>query len=203
MLRFLGSKKRVDKLRKEVQDSFENVKEDIGKVGDWIRHIDEKAEDHRSDLGNLKKEVEALRVGVEDLKNHISFVNPSTKQTMSKAVQELNSKETNSIPVQTAVQTAVQTGNLDQLTMMERAIVFILLNNEERLSYEDISVMLGKSKSTVRGQINTIKQKIPGMIEENRELNGKKRIGISKESRDILLKTVKVRVKGNKNLPKK
>jgi hypothetical protein len=203
MFNFLSTTKRVDKLRKEVQDSFENVKEDIGKVGDWIKHIDVKAEGHRGDMDTLKSDVEELKILVEELKNQVSFVNPTIKQAMSRPVQTNADKQTNIVDVQTVVQTGVQTGNLDQLTMMERAIVFVLINNDKRLSYEDISIMLGKKKSTIRGQINTIKQKIPGLVEEARELNGKKRLYVSPENRDILLKSVKVRVNGDKKLVKK
>jgi hypothetical protein len=43
---------------------------------------------------------------------------------------------------------------------------------EMKLSYEDLALMLGKEKSTIRGQINTIKQKSEGLIEEITEKNG-------------------------------
>ena len=197
MVIFWSPRSRVEKLRKEVQDSFENVKEDIGKVGDWIKHIDVKCENNDKKIGVLRDDFEILKEAVEELKSQISFVNPGLGQGLFKQSQAIAKEQTNNLSVQTSVQTAVQTGNLEQLTMMERAIVFILLNNDKKLSYEDISVMLGKKKSTIRGQINTIKQKIPGLVEENRELNGKKRLGIGEKNREILLKNVKVRV-GNK-----
>ena len=59
---------------------------------------------------------------------------------------------------------------------MERAIVWALLNADMRLSYEDLAALLGKDKSTIRGQINTIKQKNSNIIMEAREANGKKRL---------------------------
>jgi len=203
MVIFFNTKRRVEKLRKEVQDSFENVKDDIGKFGDWIKHIDVKTEDNCQNIEELKTDIEELNNVILELKNQISFLNPGLKQTITPAVQTIATTQTNNVAVQAAVQTAVQTGNLDHLTMMERAIVFILLNNDEKLSYEDIALMLGKEKSTVRGQINSIKQKNPGLICEFRELNGKKRLYIGDKDRELMLKSVKVRVKNDKKALKR
>jgi predicted transcriptional regulator len=100
-------------------------------------------------------------------------------------------KQAAGVYVQTPVQTAVQTGILETLTVMERAIVWALLNSEMKLSYEDLSVMLGKNKSTIRGQINAIKQKSEGLIEESSEANGKKRVFIPEEMKQIILKKEK------------
>jgi hypothetical protein len=203
MLEFLNTKKRVNKLRKEVQDSFENVKDDIGKVGDWIKHIDVETQDNSKNIKELKANFDELNNVILELKSQISFLNPGLKQTMSVPVQTGATVQTNTQAVQAAVQTAVQTGNLDHLTMVERAIVFILLNNDEKLSYEDISLMLGKEKSTVRGQINSIKQKNQGLICEFRELNGKKRLYIDDYNKDLMLKSVKVRVRNDKKALKR
>ncbi len=41
-----------------------------------------------------------------------------------------------------------------------------------RLSYEDLASLLGKEKSTIRSQINMIKQKEERIIEETVEKNG-------------------------------
>jgi chromosome segregation and condensation protein ScpB len=82
---------------------------------------------------------------------------------------------------------------------MERAIVWALLNSEMKLSYEDLAALLGKDKSTIRGQINTIKQKNEGIIMEVRESNGKKRLYIPDEVRSMIIKSVKVKIKGSKS----
>jgi len=68
-----------------------------------------------------------------------------------------------------------------------------------KLSYEDLSAMMGKSKATIRGQINSIKQKSEGLIEEQISENNKKRVFIPEEMREILLKTRKVSAKRGKN----
>ena len=81
---------------------------------------------------------------------------------------------------------------------MERAIVWALINSDMRLSYEDLSTVLGKDKSTIRGQINAIRRKSESLIQEVREPNGKKRVFIPEKVREMVLKEVKVRVKDKK-----
>ena len=102
---------------------------------------------------------------------------------------------------QTAVETAVETPNLNNFSITERAILWILLNSDIKLSYEDLATMLGKEKSTIRGQINSIKSKSE-CLEEQIEKNGKKRLFIREEIKEKMLKKSKVRVvkeKGVKN----
>ena len=70
------------------------------------------------------------------------------------------------------------------------------MNSEMKLSYEDLALLLGKERSTVRGQINSVKQKSPGIIEEITEKNGKKRVFVPEEIKEKLRKYAKVRVKG-------
>ena len=72
------------------------------------------------------------------------------------------------------------------------------MNSEMKLSYEDLALMLGKERATIRGQINAIKQKNEGLIEEIVEKNGKKRVFIPQEIREKMLKKAKVRVKDRK-----
>jgi predicted transcriptional regulator len=103
-------------------------------------------------------------------------------------------KQSSVFAVQTGVQTGVQTPNLNQFSVTERAIIWVLLNSEIKLSYEDLSAILGKEKTTIRGQLNSIKQKSGGLIEENIEKNGKKRLFIPDNIKEKLLKMSKVRV---------
>jgi hypothetical protein len=70
------------------------------------------------------------------------------------------------------------------------------------LSYEDLAALLGKDRSTIRGQINSIKQKNRGIIEESLEVNGKKRLYIPEEVKSLILKSVKVKVKVKKGRKK-
>ena len=63
-----------------------------------------------------------------------------------------------------------------------------------RLSYDDLAAMLGKERSTIRGQINSIKQKSESLIEENIEKNGRKRVYIPENMKEKIIKKTKVRV---------
>ena len=198
MLGLFGHKKRVDKLRAEVQDSFGHVKKDFNKVGDWIKHLDGKHASHGNDISEIKDQLLSIHEDLMEIKDFVSFFGPQISKGMSKQPSQGVVKQAISGDVQTVVQTPVQTDILDNLTVMERAIVWALLNSEMKLSYEDLAALLGKDKSTIRGQINTIKQKNDGLIEEFREANGKKRVYIPEEMRTRVIKSVKIKVKGSR-----
>jgi len=59
--------------------------------------------------------------------------------------------------------------------------------------------MLGKRKATIRGQINSIRQKSEGLIEEIVGENNKKRVFIPEKTKEILLKVRKVSEKSKKS----
>jgi predicted transcriptional regulator len=198
MFWFTSGKKEVKELRKEIHDSFNNVKRDFNKVGDWIKHIDGKQTSQEEELETLKNEIYSIQESLEEIKDFISFFGGK----LSKQTQTVVDKQAVVEAVQTPVQTAVQTGFLGSLTVMERAIVWALLNTDMRLSYEDLAALLGKDKSTIRGQINALKKKNEGLIEEIRESTGKKRLYIPENMRKILLKSVKVKVNNEKRVKK-
>jgi hypothetical protein len=197
-----GQKRRIDKLKDEVQDSFNHVKKDFNKVGDWIKHLDGKQDKDHKDVEDIKGQLFSIQEDLLEMKDFISFFSPQNSGAMSKQTQTMSVKQPMKAPVQTPVQTAVQTDVLEHLTVMERAIVWALLNSDMKLSYEDLAALLGKDKSTIRGQINSIKQKCEGLIEEAREANGKKRLFIPDKMREIVVKNVKVRVKKEKRVKK-
>ena len=191
MWSLFGHKNKVDKLKIEVQDSFNHVKKDFNKVGKWIKHLDDKHVLHKNEISDIKNQLLTIQGDLMEIKDFISFFGPR----LSKQTQTMSDKQTTTMTVQTAVQTAVQTDVLSNLTVMERAIVWALINSEMKLSYEDLAALLGKDKSTIRGQINTIKQKNEGIIMESRELNGKKRLYIPDEIRVMLVKSMKIKIK--------
>jgi chromosome segregation ATPase len=190
-----GQKKEVNKLRDEVQDSFSHVRRDVNKIGDWIKHLDDKKENHDTDIDSLKEEIKTLQEEIKDIKETINFFGQGASKQQTTTEQQPANKQTNNKNSQTNVQTGVQTNDLDKLTVMERAVVWALLNTEMKLSYEDVATLLGKDKSTIRGQINTIRQKIPGIIEELRESNGKKRVFITENTKLHIAKRAKIKIK--------
>ncbi|MBU3923285.1 MAG: hypothetical protein KJ592_00035 [Nanoarchaeota archaeon] len=190
-----GHKKIVKELREDVQNSFDHVKKDFNKVGEWIKHLDDKHVSHEGELSNIKSQLLSIKSDLIEIKDFISFFGPQISSGLSKQVPTTNFKQVMPTTVQTAVQTGVQSDILESLTVMERAIVWALLNSELKLSYEDLAMVLGKDKSTIRGQINTIKQKEGNIIMEKRESNGKKRLYIPDEIKSMIMKGVKVKVK--------
>ena len=202
MWSLFGHKKRVDKLKDDIQGSFDHVRKDFDKVGKWIKHLDDKHGLHNNDIYNIKDQLLTIQEDLAEIKDFISFFGPQLPNDSSKQTQTSAHKQTTHGDVQTDVQTPVQTDVLKNLTVMERGIVWVLLNSEMKLSYEDLASLLGKNKSTIRGQINTIKQKNDELILEYRELSGKKRLYIPEEIRSKIIKSVKIKVKSDKKVSK-
>lgn len=198
MFGFFRKRGAVDALKKEISESFSHVKKDFDKVGNWIGHIDGKHKDHEKDILELKNQVLEIKNDLIEIKDLVSFFNTGSSGSLFKQPQTTRDKQPDDDYVQTGVQTPVQTGVLSSLTLMERAIVWALLNSDMKLSYEDLSTVLGKDKSTIRGQINSIRRKSESLIGESREANGKKRVYILEGAREGLLKEVKVRVKSKR-----
>ncbi len=193
-------KEDIEQIKTAVQTGFNNIKNDFNKTSQWIKHLDEADSSIKEEIMSLKTDLSSIRDELENLQNVIDLMNNNTnsKQVFKQTPTVFN-KQTSVYSVSDSVQTSVQTPFLDNLTATERAIIFILLNSDMKLSYEDISAMMGKSKATIRGQINAIKQKSEGLIEEQISENSKKRVFIPEKTREILLKTRKVRVKKSKN----
>ena len=129
MLGLFGHKKRIDKLRGEVQDSFNHVKKDFRKVGEWIKHLDDKQGSHVNEINDIKDQLLIIHEDLMEMKDFVSFFGPQLSRGLSKQTQTGVVKQTGVGGVQTAAQTAVQTDILDNFTVMERAIVWALLNS--------------------------------------------------------------------------
>jgi hypothetical protein len=198
MFGLFGYEKKIKKLREDIYDSFNHVKNDFNKVGKWITHIDDKHDFNTSELLKIKDQLLSIQDDIIELKDFTSFFGPQLFKGLSKQTPTPVIKQTSYSDVQTVVQTGVQTGVLDNLTVMERAIIWTMLNSDMKLSYEDLAALLGKDKSTIRGQINTIKQKNDNIIMEVRESNGKKRLYIPDKIRSVIIKSVKVKVNRDK-----
>ncbi len=199
MFGFFTRKKEVEKIKEDTKNSFESVKKDITAVSGWIKHLDSEKEIQKKDIIDLKDDLSTIKEELEGLKNILSMMNELKTNSLFKTPNKVFNKQTAVYPVQTAVQTAVQTPNLSQFSITERAILLVLLNSDMKLSYDDLATMLQKERSTIRGQINAIKQKSEGIIEESIERNGKKRVFIPEEVKEKLLKKQKVRVRSKSN----
>jgi len=195
MFGWFSGKKEIEKIKEDTKKSFDSVKKDIISVSGWIRHLDSEKNLQKRDIDEIKAVLSTIKEDVEGIKNVVSVMNELKTNRLSKTPKQLFNKQTAVYAVQTGVQTGVQTPNLSQFSVTERAILWVLLNTDMKLSYDDIAAMLGKERSTIRGQINIIKQKSGGIVEEEIEKNGKKRVFIPDEIKEKMLKKTKVRVK--------
>lgn len=195
MLEWLfGGKKEVERLKEDTKKGFESVKEDINSVGKWIKHLDSEKNLREKEIDEIKEVLSSMQTDIEGIKNVVSIVNELGPRRKNQTTKQLFGKQTPVYAVQTGVQTGVQTPNFDQFSVTERAIIWVLLNSDLKLGYDDLAAMLGKERSTIRGHLNRIRQKDFGLIEEVIEKNGKKRIFVSEDIKERLLKRVKVRV---------
>jgi predicted transcriptional regulator len=195
-------KKEVEELKEGTKQGFESVKKDISAVSGWIKHLDSENNLRQKDIDEIKDILSTIQEDMEGIKNVVGMMSQTRPKRIFQTPSRSINKQSGVLPVQTAVGTAVQTPNLEQFSVTERAILWVLLNSDMKLSYEDLAAMLGKEKSTIRGQINSIKSK-SGVVEEQIEKNGKKRVFIPEEIRENMLKKAKVRVNKSKNKQKR
>lgn len=193
MFGLFGRKKEIEQIKEDTRQGFESVKKDINSVSGWIKHLDSERNLQEKEISEIKDILSSIQEEMEGLKNVVSIMNELKPKQVFKTPRRVFEEQTAVLPVQSGVQSGVQSINIDSFSITERAIIWTLLNTDMKLSYEDLSAMLGKEKSTIRGQINTIKQKSE-IIEELIEKNGKKRVFIPEEIKEKLLKKSKVRV---------
>ena len=196
---FFSRKKDIENLKDESKRSFDSAKKDINNLGIWIKHLDMKDSEQDSKIEILNDKLSTIESELDGIKNLMAFLELGVSKQISEHNKQLFNKQTAVEGVQTPVQTAVQTGFLHDFSVMERVIILILLNTDLKLRYEDIAVMTGKDKATVRGQINNIKRKSEGLIKELIEKSGKKRLYIEDRIKERLLKGVKVRGNNRQN----
>ena len=198
MFEWLFGNKEVVKIKEDTKRAFDDVKKDMSSVTGWIKHLDSEKNIHKKEILDIKEILSSIQEEIEGIKNVVAIMGEVKPRRVFKTPRQVFDKQTAVYAVQTGVQTGVQTPNLSEFSITERAIIWVLLNTDMRLSYDDIAAMLGKERSTIRGQINSIKQKSEGLIEEIVEKNGKKRMFIPEELKEKLLKKSKVRVSGSK-----
>lgn len=202
MFGWFSWKKESNKIREDTKVGFDFVKKDIASLTGWIKHLDSERNLQKRDIDQVKEDLSSIKNEIESMKNVLSIMNELKPKQVFKTNRGLLNKQTPVYAVQTGVQTGVQTPNLEQFSITERAILWILLNADMKLGYDDLSAILGKEKSTIRGQINAIKSKSEGLIEESIEKNGKKRVFIPEEIKEKMLKKQKVRVGETRNTKK-
>ena len=207
MFGWFKSDKKIKEVEERTHEGFNSVKKDIDGIIKWIKHLDGQDKQLFDLFSGLKDDLSSLKSDLDGLKEAFEMAVGEQKNKQVFKKLPVLGKQTGVEVVEKAVQTAVQTGSfydiLRGLSGNERLVVFTLMNSDMKLSYEDLALLLGKERSTVRGQINSIKQKSEGLIEEIVEKNGKKRVYVPEEIKEKLSKYAKVRVGGSKKPRKK
>jgi hypothetical protein len=187
-------KNEVERVEEETRRGFIKVRDDLSNVSKWIKHLDKEERISKNEISEIKGILSSMQVEIEGVKNMISLIGSGGNKRMFKTNKQVFEKQTAVVPVQVGVQTAVQTPNFDEFSISEKSLIWILINSDMKLSYEDLAAMTGKEKATIRGQINSIKQKCEYLIEELVEKSGKKRVYIPEELKARLIKKAKVEV---------
>lgn len=195
MFGWFFKKKEVENLKEDTKRSFDSVKKDINSISAWIKHLDSEKNLRKRDIEEIKSILSSMNNEIDGLKNVVSIMNELKPRGQYQTPKQVFDKQTGVYAVRTPVRTPVQTPNFDQFSVTERAILWVILNSDLKLSYDDLAAILGKERSTIRGHLNRIKQKSPGLLEEVIERNGKKRVFIPEEIKEKLLKKSKVRIK--------
>jgi predicted transcriptional regulator len=209
MFGLFKSSKKIKHLEDETRKSFSEVKKDFQSVAQWIKHLDAQDKQLFEVIQDVKRQLASIQTDIDSVKEAVSLTNLAVEHQQVFKKQPVLNKQTPFFDEPEPVQTPVQTGNfydiLNNLSSNERLIVFTLMNTEMKLSYEDIARLLGKERATIRGQINAIRRKSEGLIQELTEPSGKKRVFVSEEIKEKLAKYGKVRVgerQEYKKLPK-
>jgi len=201
MFGLFGGKK-IRELKEETRSAFKEVKKDFKGTSAWIKHLDKRDKQLFELVSDLKIELSTINNEIEGVKEAIGFMNLDSEHKQVSKKEAVYEEQTPVPDVQTPVQTPVQTGSfydiLHGLSANERLIVFTLMNADMKLSYEDLARLLGKERSTIRGQINSIKQKNEDLIKVKTEPSGKKRLFVESEIKEKLEKYAKVKAGGNK-----
>ena len=187
-----ASKEDHTDLKNEVKQAFSGVKNDLKKASEWITHLNTRDQQHEQSVEELHDRLSSMEDEISEMRNFIAFFSTKMSKQVFKQRQTGVYKQAAVEGVQTGVQTAVQSSFLNNLSVMERAIVWTLLNTDLRLSCEDVAAILNKERSTIRGQINSIKQKSEGLIEEFMEKNGKKRFFIPEDVRETVFSKMRI-----------
>jgi len=183
---------KISKISSSIERSFLNVKTDITHV---LAKIDGLRSDHKSryeEMVRINKRINELEIVFKEIyglryDNFKVFGQPFGHKQTDVRFKQL------SVGVQTPKKSDEWT---KKLTPMERVIINTLLNSDMKYSYEDLSVLLGRDKSTIRGQMNSIKQKNEVLVNEHNEMNGKKRFYISEDTKNRILKERNMAIKG-------
>ena len=106
-------KKEVEQIKEDTKKGFDSVKKDITSLTEWIKHLDSENNSQKEDLREVKEILSSINEDLEGIKNVVNIMNEAQTQGVFKTPKRKKDKQTAVYAVQTGVQTAVQTPNLE------------------------------------------------------------------------------------------
>ncbi|MCD4666485.1 HTH domain-containing protein [archaeon] len=138
---------KIDKIHKNMQNSFSNMKKDMGNVKSWIDHFHSKHEDHEENYQKLLKEMQDIKKIFE---NHVGEHHSKDERSIvHERVQSFNRSNQSFMNIQSLK---------DKITPAQKRILLLLNRTNIPLEYNDIAEELGLSIVTVRRHINDVKR---------------------------------------------
>ncbi|MBS3108573.1 hypothetical protein J4409_01750 [Candidatus Woesearchaeota archaeon] len=189
---------KIGNINSSLHKSFSNVKTDITNLINMFNKLNENHDVKDKKIAIIEKRIDDLEGVFSDM-----LVNFKQNTAIGHMFEQPFGHKQTDVRLKQNVM-IVQTDRLGDkwtknLTPMERVIMNILLNTNIKLSYEDLSVMIGRDSSTIRGQMNNIKQKNESLVCEYIERTGKKRFFIDEQRKNEILKERAILVKRAKN----
>lgn len=179
----------IQQIQHSLKSSFSHIKKDISDISSWVENIEQQHKHHKESLKYTHSRMDEIHERINELENAFEDIANQWEAVQTAVQNKQTPTAVRSKQVFQPVQTAVQTDEITKhLTPMERAIISILLNTDMKLTYDDLSIAIGRDKSTIRGQMNNIKQKNEELIKEVIESNGKKRFYIEEEIKNKVFK---------------
>ncbi len=143
---------KFDNLHNSLHDSFSNIKRDVDTVNKWLGHFKNRHHEHDQKLELLSQRISTIEEFLEDIPDVWKGVQTAvqtggvSKQLQTDSRPNNCPKLSKQLSKQYEEMTLIE--KIRKLTIMERAVVWALVNTDLKLSYEDLGKALGKDKST-------------------------------------------------------
>ena len=105
---FRSSKNWIKEIEEKAERGFSVVKEDMGKVGKWIKHLDDKNKQVFDVVSMIKDDLASIRNEIYSLRDAVEIVSEEQKGKQVFKKLPVLGKQTAVEGVEEAVQTAVQ-----------------------------------------------------------------------------------------------
>lgn len=185
---------KLDRLHKNLEQSFSSLRGEMNSVGKWIGHFKGKHEKHDGKFNQIFKKIDSIEEQIltineklgDQIKEHIEH------SIAIERVQSFNRSDQSFMNVQSG-------RSIDNLTPAQKQVLALLVYAGGPLDYEDIAGKLGLNIVTIRRHINDMKRSGIGIKEKVSVKNRRKLIYVDQKVRDRL-----IALEGKKkNKPKK